>query len=649
MAWTCQLLATVLFASGGLAAQEVEEILDYDVTIDVGDGGVMDVREVLRVRALGQQIRRGIFRDVPTSFPRRFGPGRIEAPFEVRSVTRNGEPEPYSLESADGLAGRRGVRIRIGDRDVFLDDGVHDYAIEYRTSRWIEFGEELDRLYWNVTGNGWGFPVRSATARVRIDGVTTPPDLEAWTGPEGSTASDAEIRWDAADRAAVFAATETLEPGEGLTVRVTFPAGLLDPPTEEQRSEWTRLDWGGWIDSAYVVLLVVAVYLLMWRRVGMDPPPGRMGVTDEPPPGYSPAALGFIEERGYEERLLSAALVSMALKGAVRIVENDDTWTIEKLREPDELEEPLSAEEEALFGELLGARRSISLSRTNHRTLRSAIKSFRSSLARCFEREYFRHNRRWFAAGLAVSVVAFGLLAWRWRFDIHPVALFLGFWLTFWSIGVGTLGYRIVRVFRMAMSGGGPAMWIGFVFLSLFSVPFFAAEIVVSGLLLSMVPVHLVAAAILLGLTNVVFYHLLERPTLKGRGVLDDLDAFRAHLDSASEAAHRAGPRSAEQLGLYERHLPFAIALGAEQRWTETFEGVVGSALTADGSGPALAWYRPRHTGTGPDVGRLASDLGTGLSSRISAMSSPPSSGGGGSSGGGSSGGGGGGGGGGGW
>lgn len=131
--------------------------------------------------------------------------------------------------------------------------------------------------------------------------------------------------------------------------------------------------------------------------------------------------------------------------------------------------------------------------------------------------------------------------------------------------------------------------------------------------------------------------------------MLDDLDAFRAHLDSASEAAHRAGPRSAEQLRLYERHLPFAIALGAEQRWTETFEGVVGSALTADQSGPALDWYRPRDTGTGPDVGRLASDLGTGLSSRISAMSSPPSSGEGGSSGGGSSGGGGGGGGGGGW
>lgn len=159
---------------------------------------------------------------------------------------------------------------------------------------------------------------------------------------------------------------------------------------------------------------MVAVYLLMWRKVGMDPPPGRRAVTDEPPPGYSPAALGFIEERGYEERLLSAALVSMALKGAVRIVENDDTWTIEKLREPDELEEPPSAEEKALFGELLGSRRSISLSRMNHKTLRSAIKSFRSSLARRFEREYFSHNRRWFAAGLAVSVVAFGLLSWRW-------------------------------------------------------------------------------------------------------------------------------------------------------------------------------------------------------------------------------------------
>lgn len=34
-----------------------------------------------------------------------------------------------------------------------------------------------------------------------------------------------------------------------------------------------------------VVLLVVAVHLLMWRRVGVDPSPVRVGIQDEPPAG----------------------------------------------------------------------------------------------------------------------------------------------------------------------------------------------------------------------------------------------------------------------------------------------------------------------------------------------------------------------------
>ncbi|MDX1495906.1 MAG: DUF2207 domain-containing protein, partial [Longimicrobiales bacterium] len=468
--WTAGVSVAALTVSpASVAAQEIEEILSFDVSIDVREGGVMHVREEIRVRALGRQIRRGIFRDVPTSFPRRLNLGRIEAPFEVLSVSRNGRPEPYNLETVGGPLGRRGMRIRIGSPNVLLPEAVHDYVIEYETSRWVTFGEGTDELYWNVTGNDWAFPIESATARVHVEGVEEEPRLEAWTGPEGSTATDAAIRWDDATDTAVFETTDRLIPGEGLTIGVAFPSGLLEQPSEAQRSAWLRLDWGGWIDAGYVILFVVAVYLLMWRRVGMDPPPGRVGVAEEPPEGYSPASLGYIEERGYDQSLLSAALVNMALKGAIRLEQYADSWTVKKVAEPATLDEPLAPEEAALFDKLLGSRSSIDLRRTNHRTLRSAIKAFRSSLAGRLEREYFENNRIWFGVGLAVSVVGFGLLAWRWRFDINPVALFLGFWLTIWSMGVGTLGYRLAEQFREAWRKRAPALWGGVGFLALFS------------------------------------------------------------------------------------------------------------------------------------------------------------------------------------
>src|SRR5690606_13938749 len=133
------------------APGDVEEILAYDVSIEVGEGGQMLVTESSEVRALGVEVRRGIYRDFPTRFPATGGSGRVIAPFEVVAVTRDGIPEPYALEQIMGVDDRGGVRVRIGDADVFLSPGVYRYELTYRTERWMQFGEAQDVLYWNVT------------------------------------------------------------------------------------------------------------------------------------------------------------------------------------------------------------------------------------------------------------------------------------------------------------------------------------------------------------------------------------------------------------------------------------------------------------------------------------------------------------------
>ncbi|MDX1495319.1 MAG: hypothetical protein R3253_14730, partial [Longimicrobiales bacterium] len=51
-------VAGLTVSPASVAAQEIEEILSFDVSIDVRGGGVMHVREEIRVRALGRQIRR---------------------------------------------------------------------------------------------------------------------------------------------------------------------------------------------------------------------------------------------------------------------------------------------------------------------------------------------------------------------------------------------------------------------------------------------------------------------------------------------------------------------------------------------------------------------------------------------------------------
>ena len=648
------------------AAEEApprEEILTYDVTVEVEADGWLEVTEEIRVRALGERIRRGIYRDVPTSFPRERGVGRIEAPFEVVEVQRNGAPEPYALERIREPAGRGGVRVRIGEADRLLEPGEHTYAITYRTVRWIRHGEEEDHLAWNVTGNGWDFPIGVASARVVLPEAVAPGDvtLQGWTGPEGSTASELTATFDPGDGptgAARFRTTGPLGPREGLTLAFSFPAEVVAAPSDAQRAAWFRLDWGPWIDAAVAVLLVLAVYLLLWNRVGRDPPGRPVLVRYEPPEDFSPAALGYVLERGHRNRHLAAAVVDLAVRGWVEIQRTGARWTLRRTgAEPGE--EPPSEERVLLAGLFGGAglddpRGTVSLSGSPNRSVREAAKAFRADVERQLEKAYFRLNRRWFAAGLVVTALGFAALAWRVRHAVPLEGLFMGIWLTFWTMGTATLVWRVVQAWRVTLSGN-PLHGFGAAFLTLFALPFVGAEVAVAVLLVQSTPLHLLVAAVVLGAVNVLFYHLLERPTLRGRGVLDEAEGFRRFLTSTEEdRIHRLQPADAS-LELFERYLPWAIALGVESAWAERFEEALATPAAAAPSGAAtalggagLGWYSGGTAGS--SLSGLTGSLGSSFSSSLSASSAAPSSSGSsGGGGGGSAGGGGGGGGGGGW
>lgn len=647
-------LAWLLTCALGLplaGQEEREEILSFDVDVVVADGGALTVTETLRVRALGHRIRRGIFRDIPTRFPRPGGIGTVVAPLEVISVTRDGEPEPYRTETVEGPDGRSGVRVRIGDADVVLDPAVYTYAIAYRTERWMRFGESRDTLSWNATGNGWEFPILSASARIALPEPVERGDLhlQAWTGPAGSTEEDARIAYRPEDALVLVETTAPLAAREGLTVEVGLPANVVAPPTDAMRRSWFWLDWGGYVEAGAVSLLVLGLYLGLWVWVGRDPPGPSVMVRYEPPEDFSPAALGYVQDRCYSTRLLTASLVKLAVAGAVRLHrDDDDTWRVEPTGdEPERLER----EERRLLANLTPGGRSLTLKGSTSSRLRAATTSLKHHLEQALEGRYFVLNRRWFVAGLVLSLVAFGALALRYRYDVPPEAWFLGVWLTGWSLGTAALVGQLVRAWGAVFRGRRGAL-LGAPALTLFSLPFIGAELFVAGLLYRMAPGHLVAAAVVIGVLNVVFFHLLERPTLRGRGVLDHLEGFRRFLEGTEQDRFDRMQDPGRSLEFFERYLPHAIALGVENRWAERFDAALSAAhrTGAAGTRPTLSptWY----SGTGGFEGAtgLTRSLGSSFGSTLSSSSAAPSSGsGGGGSSGGSSGGGGGGGGGGGW
>jgi uncharacterized membrane protein len=134
----------------------------------------------------------------------------------------------------------------------------------------------------------------------------------------------------------------------------------------------------------------------------------------------------------------------------------------------------------------------------------------------------------------------------------------------------------------------------------------------------------------------------MSAPTAKGRQVLDRIAGFKHYLSvTERERLDRLTPPK-DTPELFERYLPYAIALGVENRWAKRFAGVLAAAAASGQQG--FAWYSGSNSPWN-DTGRFTRNVSSSLATSVSSASSDPGSssgsGGGGSSGGGGGGGGG--------
>ena len=168
-------LFVLLLPLAGLAD---ERILSFDSEIRVMTSGMIEVTETIKVRAEGNRIRRGIYRDFPTEYFDKLGNQHTVA-FEPLAVLRNNQPESFHTKSL-----RDGVRTYFGSADRYIEHGEHTYTFRYQASRMLGFFEEHDELYWNVTGFDWMFPIdkSSATVVLEFDAPLAGITHEAYTG-----------------------------------------------------------------------------------------------------------------------------------------------------------------------------------------------------------------------------------------------------------------------------------------------------------------------------------------------------------------------------------------------------------------------------------------------------------------------------------
>ena len=618
------------------AAAEREKILDFQSVISVHRDASMTVSETITVVCARQEIKRGIIREFPTTYKDHYG-NRVRVGFEVLNVLRDGRKEAYHIKDASN-----GKKVYIGRKNVQLKPGTYTYTITYKTNRQLGYFDDFDELYWNVTGNGWSFAIEHASAVVKLPPGAEILDTAGYTGPYGSQRKDFITDFDE-DGNVTFETTGRLRRNAGLTIAVSWPKGFVAEPTSREKLAHLLKDNRSAGIGAIGLATLLIYFTMAWFRVGKDPAKGAIIPLFSPPKNISPALARLVMRLGWkDDKLFAVAVVNMAVKGFLTISEDEDgEFTLKKTESG---EKTLSGGEARAARSLFSSGNSIKLKQSNHEDIRKAKKKLQKRLMLEAHR-FIALNSGYFLAGVIITLITLAAIILG-AGDLQT-ALFMGLWLSIWTAGCCALGFMVFTAWKNVLKSGGGKIWgkSGAVFITLFSLPFFVGEVFGLGVFASAVSPMATVMLFFIILINALFYHLLKAPTLTGRKLMDQIDGFKLFLSVAEKDRLNFRNPPDRTPELFERFLPYALALDVENQWSEQFATTLAAAAKEDSYSPG--WYHGRNWHSDNFAG-FASNLGGALPGAISSASTAPGSSSG-SGGGGFSGGGGGGGGGSGW
>lgn len=593
------LLVLMLLAGAALPSRLLAAPLSRSLTLErfeadihvQRDGGIL-VKEVLQVRFEGSW--NGVYRAISLGHTNARGK-RERLRLSVRQVTDgSGNPLRYETERASG---QHKLKIWVPD----AENVTRTVVVEYRVENALRFFEQeqpeglLDELYWQVTGTEWEMPIRSASARVYLPEGVTAQQAAAYVGSASSTEQPRDLQIEG--EMVHVSAGRTLNPGEGLTVAVGWPAGVVQRPSEAAQAVSMVQQW-------WPLVLPLLAFLGMfghWKRHGRDPKRRSVAVQYEPPAELSPAEIGTLVDHSADMRDITSTLVDLAVRGYVTIEEREERRLLGlvkereytfHLRRPEREWEGLAPHERIFLNGLFETASLPSLvagngggaSWSSHGAVElSELKNkFYKKLPKIRDEIYRQLVRKGHYLKRPDQVKMMYVVG----------GLVVGAGAFFGAIWVNESGFGGLHPIAVSVGLGLSALWV------------------------------------------IGFGLFMPARTERGARAQEAALGFREFLDKVETDRFRRMITSPE---MFERYLPFAMAFGVEKRWANAFEGLYTEPPE---------WYHGHHHAGGFHTAVFVGDLSRMTSQAGSTMSSSPSSsgsGGGGSVGGGSGGGGGGG------
>ncbi|WP_100615381.1 DUF2207 domain-containing protein [Confluentibacter citreus] len=503
----------------------------------------------------------------------------LKQDFKILSVEKDGSVSKYHTEKGSG-----NITIYVGDSDVFLSEGEYDYTITYSMSGQIRFFENYDEIYWNVNGFDWALPFGQVSSQITLPSGGNIIQNACYTGRYGSNSTNCSSTT-LSENIISFSA-DNLRAGENLTVAVGFSKGIVSQPPPPAPPTFFQ-KFGALILSGFISLALLFYYGFTWLRFGIDPSKPTVIPQFEVPNNMTPASVGMLDKLRYHGDLITGTILNLAVKGYLKIEEDIQEHIFGLFKSKKffihKLKEDsgmLNDEESLLFSKLFSGTTTLTLDGKYDSKVKSAVSAFQASLRKQ-----------------------------------HHGLIYQGFNYKFWLIPIFTIiAYVVSFVFLASQYFEGESDGLVFALFLVLNITFF-----------------------------LIYQYLIRKPSLEKLKLKSSIEGFKMYMSAAEEKqiAHFNPPDLTPEI--FEKLLPYAVVLGAEDVWGEKFQNLINKAMIDQSYQPT--WYAGRVA----NFSTFNHSLNASLSNSISRSATPPSSSGSGSGGGGFSGGGGGGGGGGGW
>jgi Predicted membrane protein (DUF2207) C-terminal domain/Predicted membrane protein (DUF2207) N-terminal domain len=210
----------------------------------------------------------------------------------------------------------RYLKFKISVPDA--QDRTRTVIIRYRVLNATRFFGDHDELYWNVTGDDWDVPIRSVSAKIELPAGVTGLHAIAFTGVYGSRDRDAQVETNG--NLVEVRANHSLSYREGLTAVVGWDKGFVQPPSAGMKiALFFRSNW-----PLFLPVVAFFIMLWLWCTRGRDPDRGSIAVQYEPPDKLTPGECGTLVDNEAAMRDITATLVDLAVKGYLTIEQKDE-------------------------------------------------------------------------------------------------------------------------------------------------------------------------------------------------------------------------------------------------------------------------------------------------------------------------------------